>query len=189
MKKRLILFFLIYFLAGQYNLFAWEAEEFNRQFHQAKYLYENGRYKEAIIEFRKALEIFPDNIIVKDYIKNAEKNLRRESIVAKKKEKPEKARQKVEAKQERLRRIRQARVDRIEQKAKAQEERKQKKGLAIKTKEELKAMQKLQRLAKEEERAKPLTEEVSPEQTKSQEKQKALDKIRNSIRDLLKKKP
>lgn len=51
----------------------------DRLFREGEYLYEQGRYKEAIREFKSILEFAPDNRFAQDYIKQAEKQLRVEA--------------------------------------------------------------------------------------------------------------
>lgn len=55
----------------------------NAAFRSGEALFEKGEYREAIQEFQKVLEIDPDNLLVKDYIKKAEEKIRLEPQVLK----------------------------------------------------------------------------------------------------------
>lgn len=78
-KPLLIALFLL--LATQADLFAWNAEEMLMLFRRGERYFEEGKYKEAIIEFEKVLDMSPDNKLAIEHIKEARAQMRSVEIL------------------------------------------------------------------------------------------------------------
>jgi tetratricopeptide (TPR) repeat protein len=107
--KRLPLVLLIYLLIAPGNLFGWNAEEMITLFRRGERLYNEGKYKEAIIEFEKVLDISPDNILVTEHKRQAEDKLRLMPALEARREKERRVWQEQENIREKLDRLRQQR--------------------------------------------------------------------------------
>lgn len=77
MTKKLIIIFSLLFLARM--ALAWEPALMNSYFRKGERLFSEGKYEQAIEAFEKFLELYPNNMIVQDYIKKAKEGLRKET--------------------------------------------------------------------------------------------------------------
>ncbi|OGX19592.1 MAG: hypothetical protein A3K83_03545 [Omnitrophica WOR_2 bacterium RBG_13_44_8b] len=110
MKIFLGLIFFIFITKA--SLFAWEPTEMIIVFRRGEQFYEQGRYKEAIIEYEKVLDMSPDNKIALERKREAEDKLRSQGVLEARREKERQLWQQQEQIQEKLSKLRQQRYKR-----------------------------------------------------------------------------
>jgi tetratricopeptide (TPR) repeat protein len=110
--KKLLALILFYLLCVQGNLFGWEPEWMIMIFKRGEQFYEQGKYKEAIVEFEKVLDMSPDNKLAIEHKREAEEKLRSQAVLEARREKERSAWQELGKNQEKLNRLRQQRYKR-----------------------------------------------------------------------------
>ena len=105
----MILFFMF---VTQASLFAWEPMEMIMLFRRGEQFYEQGKYKDAIIEYEKVLDVSPDNKLALDRKREAEDKLRSQVVQEARRERERQLWQQQEKIQERLNQLRQRRYKR-----------------------------------------------------------------------------
>ena len=75
--KKVIIVFIFLFLTKL--ALAWEPEVMDRYFREGERLFSDGKYEQAIEKFEKFLDLYPNNIIVCDYIRKAREGLKKET--------------------------------------------------------------------------------------------------------------
>jgi tetratricopeptide (TPR) repeat protein len=110
--KKLLALILFYLLCVQGNLFGWEPEWMIMIFKRGEQFYEQGKYKEAIVEFEKVLDMSPDNKLAIEHKREAEEKLRSQEVLESRREKERSAWRELEKNQDNLNRLRQQRYKR-----------------------------------------------------------------------------
>jgi len=80
--KKVIIIFIFLFLTKL--ALAWEPELMDRYFREGERLFSDGKYEQAIEKFEKFLDLYPNNTIVRDYIRKAKERLKKETYLLEK---------------------------------------------------------------------------------------------------------